>query len=68
MREGNSDRRVADAVKKYAQKYPGKPHRVPLVAWKDGCKSHVSHMSEGDFFSSEQSVTNGNSPVKVDIK
>ena len=51
LREGNSDRRVADAVKQYAKKHP---HR--LGAWSKDSKSHVSHMSDGDFFGSEQSV------------
>ena len=50
LREGNSDRRVADAVKQYAKKHP---HR--LGAWSADSKSHVSHMSDGDFFGSEQS-------------
>ena len=51
LREGNSDRRVAAAVKQFAQKHP---HRVG--AWTPDSKSHVAHMSEGDFFGSEQSV------------
>lgn len=51
LREGNSDRRVATAVKEYAKK---NPHS--MGAWSKSSKSHVSHMSDGDFFSSEQSV------------
>ncbi len=51
LREGNSDRRVATAVKKYAQK---NPHKVG--AWKRDSKSHVAHMDSGDFYGSEQSV------------
>ncbi|WP_413692695.1 NADP-dependent isocitrate dehydrogenase [Psychromonas sp. KJ10-2] len=51
LREGNSDRRVADAVKQYAQ---DNPHR--MGKWSTESKSHVSNMSEGDFYSSEQSV------------
>ena len=54
LREGNSDRRVAAAVKAYAQKHP---HR--LGAWSPDSKSHVAHMSDGDFFGSEQSVVIG---------
>jgi isocitrate dehydrogenase len=50
LREGNSDRRVATAVKQYAQKHP---HRVG--AWKKDSKSHVAHMDSGDFYGSEQS-------------
>lgn len=50
LREGNSDRRVADAVKKYAQE---NPHR--MGEWSSESKTHVSHMSSGDFYGSEQS-------------
>ncbi len=50
LREGNSDRRVAAPVKAYAQ---ANPH--PMGEWTGGVKTHVSHMSEGDFFGSEQS-------------
>lgn len=51
LREGNSDRRVAAAVKKYAQ---NNPHR--LGAWDKDSKTHVAHMSADDFYGSEQSV------------
>ncbi|MEL0629725.1 NADP-dependent isocitrate dehydrogenase [Psychromonas aquatilis] len=51
LREGNSDRRVADAVKEYAQDHP---HR--MGKWSTDSKSHVADMSDGDFYSSEQSV------------
>ena len=51
LREGNSDRRVALAVKQYAQKHP---HRVG--EWNTDSKSHVAHMNGDDFYGSEQSV------------
>lgn len=51
LREGNSDRRVADAVKEYARK---NPHS--MGAWTSDSKTHVAHMSEGDFYGSEKSV------------
>jgi isocitrate dehydrogenase len=51
LREGNSDRRAADAVKKYAQKHP---HR--LKPFDENCKAKVASMSEGDFYENEQSV------------
>ncbi len=51
LREGNSDRRVAKAVKKYAQ---DNPHR--MGEWSKDSKSHVSHMKSDDFYGSEQSV------------
>ena len=50
LREGNSDRRVAAPVKAYAQ---ANPH--PMGRWTGDVKTHVAHMSEGDFFGSEQS-------------
>ena len=51
LREGNSDRRVAKAVKQYAQK---NPHRVG--AWASDSASHVAHMDSGDFYGTEKSV------------
>jgi len=51
LREGNSDRRVADAVKQYA-----KDHPHSMGAWSSDSKTHVAHMSDGDFYGSEQSV------------
>jgi isocitrate dehydrogenase len=51
LREGNSDRRVAAAVKQYAQK---NPHKVG--AWAADSQTHVAHMESGDFYGSEQSV------------
>ncbi|MCC9656592.1 NADP-dependent isocitrate dehydrogenase [Rhodopirellula halodulae] len=51
LREGNSDRRVAAPVKAYAQK---NPHS--MGEWTADSKSHVAHMSEGDFYGSEKSV------------
>lgn len=52
LREGNSDRRSARAVKEYAKKYPHK-----MGAWSPDSKTHVSHMNAGDFYHSEKSVT-----------
>jgi len=53
LREGNSDRRAAVAVKKFAQKNPHK-----LRAFPENAKSYVAHMEgNGDFFSNEKSVT-----------
>ncbi|CAN5881538.1 NADP-dependent isocitrate dehydrogenase [soil metagenome] len=51
LREGNSDRRVADAVKRYVRK---NPHS--MGAWSGDSKTHVAHMDGGDFYGSEQSV------------
>ena len=52
LREGNSDRRAPKAVKQYARKHP---HSMGI--WNADSKSHVSSMSEGDFYGSEVSTT-----------
>ncbi|MFQ5354683.1 MAG: NADP-dependent isocitrate dehydrogenase, partial [Thermodesulfobacteriota bacterium] len=52
LREGNSDRRAADAVKQYAKKHPHK-----MLPWTSDSKTHVATMSSGDFFSNEKSHT-----------
>ncbi len=52
LREGNSDRRAAVAVKKYAM---ANPHS--MGTWSPDSKTHVSTMSAGDFRSNETSVT-----------
>lgn len=50
LREGNSDRRVAKAVKEFAK---NNPHS--MGAWSKDSKTHVAHMDEGDFYGSEKS-------------
>jgi isocitrate dehydrogenase len=52
LREGNSDRRAAGAVKQYARNNPHK-----MGAWSKDSKSHVAHMSAGDYYGSEVSTT-----------
>jgi isocitrate dehydrogenase len=52
LREGNSDRRAAGAVKQYARNNPHK-----MGAWSADSKSHVSYMPGGDFYGSEVSTT-----------
>jgi isocitrate dehydrogenase len=52
LREGNSDRRAPLSVKEYACK---NPHSMGV--WSADSKSHVAHMSDGDFYGSELSVT-----------
>ncbi len=51
LREGNSDRRAPLSVKNYARKNPHK-----MGAWATDSKSHVAHMSGGDFYGSEKSA------------
>jgi len=52
LREGNSDRRATKAVKDYAKKHPHS-----MGAWSADLKTHVAHMSDGDFYASEVSAT-----------
>ena len=52
LREGNSDRRAALAVKQYAK---NNPHR--MGPWSTDSKSTVSSMADSDFFGNEKSVT-----------
>ena len=53
LREGNSDRRAAASVKKFAQK---NPHRM-MQPWPEVSQCRVAHMSDGDFYATEKSVT-----------
>lgn len=52
LREGNSDRRAAVAVKNYAQ---ANPHS--MGTWASDSKTHVATMTDHDFRSNEKSVT-----------
>ena len=54
LREGNSDRRPAASVKKFAQK---NPHRMMQQWPESGSKAQVTHMEGRDFFESEKSTT-----------
>ena len=51
LREGNSDRRAPLSVKNYARKHPHS-----MGKWTADIQSHVSCMSDGDFFHNEKSV------------
>jgi isocitrate dehydrogenase len=52
LREGNSDRRAPRAVKEYARK---NPHS--MAEWSQASRTHVSHMTGGDFYHGEKSMT-----------
>lgn len=52
LREGNSDRRAPKAVKNYAK---ANPHRMGV--WASDSKTSIAHMSSGDFFGTENSIT-----------
>lgn len=51
LREGNSDRRCAKAVKDYAKEFPHKNG-----PWDKSIKTRVAHMNDGDFYSNEKSL------------
>ena len=53
LREGNSDRRSATAVKEHGQR---NPHRM-MREWPEDSKARVAHMTSGDFYGTEQAVT-----------
>ena len=52
LREGNSDRRAAGAVKAYARSHPHK-----MGAWSKDSKTRVAHMTANDFYGSEVATT-----------
>ncbi|NLC28536.1 MAG: NADP-dependent isocitrate dehydrogenase [Campylobacteraceae bacterium] len=52
LREGNSDRRAAKAIKAYAKKHPHS-----MGEWKSDSKTDVAHMSSNDFYGTEKSIT-----------
>ena len=52
LREGNSDRRAPAAVKRYARK---NPHS--MGKWSMASRTHVAHMTHGDFYHGEKSIT-----------
>ena len=54
LREGNSDRRAAASVKKFAKKHP---HKMMKPWPKSGSKCRVTHMQQKDFYGSEKSLT-----------
>jgi isocitrate dehydrogenase len=65
LREGNSDRRAAASVKKFAQKYP---HKMMKPWPQSGSKARVAHMDQKDFFGSEKSLTlDKNDEVKIEF-
>ena len=64
LREGNSDRRVAEAVKKYAK---NNPHI--MGEWDSNSKTQVAHMQNGDYYSSETSIIcNKASTLRIELK
>jgi isocitrate dehydrogenase len=54
LRQGNSDRRPAASVKKFAKRHP---HKMMRDWPESGSKARVTHMTEKDFYASEKSTT-----------
>lgn len=64
LRQGNSDRRAANSVKKNAQKHP---HKL-MKPYSSDSKTHVSHMDANDFYGNEKSiVTEKATPFKIEL-
>ncbi|MFZ1519687.1 MAG: NADP-dependent isocitrate dehydrogenase [Ignavibacteriaceae bacterium] len=64
LREGNSDRRAAASVKKFAQKHP---HRMMKPWPASGSKARVAHMNQKDFYGNETALTlDKNDVVKIE--
>jgi isocitrate dehydrogenase len=53
LREGNSDRRAAASVKRFGRK---NPHKM-MQQWPAESRTRVAHMTDGDFYGSEKSIT-----------
>ena len=63
LREGNSDRRAPKAIKNFAKE---NPHS--MGAWDPNSKTHVSTMTEGDFYSNEKSLTlDSDGSLKIEL-
>ncbi len=61
LRQGNSDRRLSEAVKQYAKKHPHKMRDVSPDS-----KSYVAHMEKNDFYQNEQSfISDKDQTVKL---
>ncbi len=60
IREGNSDRRAAASVKKFAKK---NPHKMMKPWPESGSKTRVAHMNQKDFYGTEKSITLGKEDV-----
>src|SRR5450830_1255802 len=52
LREGNSDRRAPASIKRFARKHPHS-----MGEWSMASRSHVAHMTHGDFYHGEKSMT-----------
>ena len=63
LREGNSDRRAPLAVKNFARKHPHS-----MGKWSMASRTHVAHMTHGDFYHGEKSMTlDGARDVKMEL-
>ncbi|MFZ1180596.1 MAG: NADP-dependent isocitrate dehydrogenase [Herbaspirillum sp.] len=52
LREGNSDRRAPASIKRFARRHPHS-----MGEWSMASRSHVAHMTHGDFYHGEKSMT-----------
>jgi len=66
LREGNNIRAVPKSVKESARKFPDSMG-LPLKPWSKDSKTHVAHMSGGDFYEHEKSIV-ADKPKKIKIE
>jgi len=66
LREGNNIRAISKSVKESAKKFPD-AMGLPLKPWSKDSKTHVTHMSGGDFYEHERSIT-AEKPTKIKIE
>jgi len=64
LRKGNSDRHTSDVVKADAMRNPSRL----MKHWSRASRSHVAHMTKGDFYGSERSAVVGDRPVDAVIE
>ncbi|MEO1784908.1 NADP-dependent isocitrate dehydrogenase [Thermodesulfobium sp. 4217-1] len=59
LRQGNNIRAVPRSIKETARKFP-QLMGLPLKEYDSSSKTHVSYMTEGDFYGNEKSITLSN--------
>ncbi|AWB10122.1 isocitrate dehydrogenase [Thermodesulfobium acidiphilum] len=67
LRQGNNIRAVPRSIKETAKKFP-ELMGLPLKEWSSSSKTHVSHMTDGDFYGHEKSITlSKNTKVRIEF-
>ncbi|HEM55999.1 MAG TPA: NADP-dependent isocitrate dehydrogenase, partial [Thermodesulfobium narugense] len=67
LRQGNNIRAVPRSIKETAKKFP-ELMGLPLKEWSSSSKTHVSYMTDGDFYGHEKSITlSKNTKVRIEF-